>query len=50
MKRFVMAVALTCVVSATVLAGNIPTSDSSTPQPASPVVTVILTIISLVAG
>jgi len=47
MKRFALAVALTCALSATALAGSIPTSDVVAPQP-DPVVTVILTIISLV--
>lgn len=49
MKRFVMAVALACVVSGTALAGNVPTSDVATPQPPpNPVVTVILAIVSVV--
>jgi hypothetical protein len=52
MKRFVLAIALACALSSTALAGNIPTSDVASPQPqaTSPVVTVILAIISIVAG
>ena len=49
MKRFVMAVALACVVSGTALAGNVPTSDVAAPQPPpNLVVTVILAIVSVV--
>jgi hypothetical protein len=55
MKRFVIAVALACALSGTVLAGNIPTSGTPEPAPASSgntqapgiVATIILTIISL---
>lgn len=51
MKRFVLAVAFTCAMSATVLAGNIPTGDAPAPEASSSVVTtVLLTIISFVAG
>ena len=49
MRRFVMAIALACAVSGTVLAGDIHTTDSPAPAPPSPVVTVILTIIIAVA-
>jgi len=49
MKRFVLAIALACALSSTVLAGHIPTSDVAAPQPPpSPVVTVILAIVGLV--
>ncbi|MGH9929713.1 MAG: hypothetical protein ACREA9_10885 [Pyrinomonadaceae bacterium] len=52
MKRFLIAVALTCVLSGTTLAGDIPTCGApalapSTTQSSSVVATVILTIISL---
>jgi hypothetical protein len=53
MKRFVLALALTCALSGTVLAGYIPTIGSATPTPPEPqatsiATTVILTILSLV--
>jgi hypothetical protein len=62
MKRFVLALALTCAVSGTVLAGHIPTDGApghiptdgiASPAPAEPqttsiATTVILTILSLV--
>ncbi len=49
MKRFMIALALACVLSTTVLAGHVPTSDVAAPQPPpSPVVTVILAIVSIV--
>jgi len=48
MKRFMLAVALTCAISATALAGNIPITDGATPQPSSITTTVILVILSLV--
>ena len=51
MKRLVIALALTCVLSATVLAGNIPTDGAPSPgdtlTPPSVVAAIILTIISL---
>jgi len=53
MKRFALAVALACVLSGTVLAGEIHTTGAPepapTPQSSSVVTTVILTIISLVS-
>ncbi len=53
MKRFVMAIALACVLSATVLAGDVPSTDKATPAPtsqaSSPVLTVLLIIINAVA-
>lgn len=56
MKRFLQALALTCVLSGVVLAGDIPTVDAPAPPPASSemqsssvMVTVILTIISILA-
>ena len=55
MKRFVMAVALTGLMSVTALAGEIPTNDSPSPtatQSATTSVTlasVVLTIISLIS-
>ncbi|MBC8028765.1 MAG: hypothetical protein H7Z16_01530 [Pyrinomonadaceae bacterium] len=49
MKRFVMALALACALSSTVLAGDVPSGDAPAPQAGNPVVTVILTIISIVA-
>lgn len=68
MKRFVMALALACVISGTALAGDVPSTgapapgdvpSTGAPSPAragyipstgaaSPIVTVILTILSLV--
>jgi len=49
MKRFILAVAFTCAMFATVLAGNIPTGDAPASPPSGPgVTTVILTIIGLV--
>lgn len=53
MKRFVVAVALGCVLSGTILAGNIPTNGAPEPAPATMqssgvVATVILTILSLI--
>jgi hypothetical protein len=51
MKRLVLALALTCALSGTVLAGNIPTDGAPSPgdihTPPSVVATIILTIISL---
>jgi hypothetical protein len=51
MKRFVIAIALACALSGTVLAGNIPTGGAPSPsgetQTPSVVATIILTIISL---
>ena len=48
MKRFLMAVALTGIVSVTTLAGNIPTSDFVQPPPPPPLLTsVVLTVLSL---
>lgn len=57
MKRFLQALALTCVLSGVVLAGDIPTVGAPAPPPpassemqsSSVMVTVILTIISIVA-
>jgi len=53
MKRFMLAAALTCAISATALAGNIPIGDAPAPAPPAPqsssvVVTVVLTILSFV--
>jgi hypothetical protein len=48
MRRFVMAVALACVLSSAVLAGDVHSVDATAPQPPSAVVTAILTIISIV--
>jgi hypothetical protein len=50
MKRFVIAIALACALSGTALAGDVHSTDAAPPTPQSPVVTVILTIISIVAG
>lgn len=51
MKRLAMSVALVCVLSSATLAGNVPSTDYvPPPPPPSPVMTVILTIISFVAG
>jgi hypothetical protein len=52
MKRFVLAIALACALSATALAGEIHSTGAATaPTPeTNPLVTVILTIISIVAG
>ena len=48
MKRFVMAVVLTGIVSVTTLAGNIPTSDFVQPPPPPPLLTtVVLAVMSL---
>jgi hypothetical protein len=52
MKQLVLALALTCALFGTVLAGNIPTDGIVSPAPAAPqtpsiAVTVILTFISL---
>ena len=54
MKRFVMALALACVLSGTALAGDIPSTGAPAPGDIpstgapSPIVTVILTILSIV--
>ncbi|MDQ2975625.1 MAG: hypothetical protein M3R69_09480 [Acidobacteriota bacterium] len=51
MKRFVLAIALACALSVMALAGEIPTSDVAAPPPpqaSSPIVAIILTIISIV--
>jgi hypothetical protein len=53
MKRLVLALALTCAVSGTVLAGYIPTVGIAPPAPPQPpttsiAATVIVTILSLV--
>lgn len=54
MKRFVIAVVLTCALATTVLAGNIPTDGAAAPTPppatqsSSVAATVVLTIISLI--
>jgi hypothetical protein len=48
MKRFVMAVVLTCALSGAVLAGDLP-HDLPAPQVANPVLMVILDIIDAVA-
>ena len=51
MKRLVLALALTCALSGTVLAGNIPTDGAPSPgdtmTPPSVATTIILSIISL---
>ena len=51
MKRFVLAIAFTCAISGTVLAGNIPTDGAASPttQSSSVAAMVILTIVSLVS-
>ena len=53
MRRFVLALALTCALSGPVLAGHIPTIGVASPAPPEPqttsiAATVILTILSLV--
>ena len=48
MKRFVLAIALACALSSTALAGEVPTTGVTTPEPPNPVVAVILAIISTV--
>lgn len=55
MKRFLMAVTLACALSASALAGNIPTGGAPEPAPASSgathgpgIATIILTILSVV--
>ena len=53
MKRFAMMIALTCVLSGTALAGDVPSTGAPAPGDVpstgapSPMVTVILTILSL---
>ena len=55
MKRFVLAIALTGLVSMTVLAGDVPTNDAPAPQPTTTsstssstlLVTVIVTVLGL---
>ena len=54
MKRFVLAIALTGLMSMTVLAGDIPTNGAPAPAPTAPtttsstvLVTVILTVLGL---
>ena len=49
MKRFAMAVVLTCVLSVTALAGDIPSTDQSTPLAENPVLMVLISIIDSVA-
>ena len=49
MKRFLMAVAFTGIVSVTTLAGNIPTGDFVQPPPPPPLLTtVVLTVLGLI--
>lgn len=48
MKRFVLAVALACALSGTALAGHVPSTDVAAPQPPSPAVAIVLSIISAV--
>lgn len=51
MRRFVMAVALACVLSSTALAGLIPSTDVAPPPPPpepSPLITIVQIIISAV--
>ncbi len=54
MKRFLVALTLTCVLSVSAMAGSIPTCGAPDPPPpttqSSVTTTVILTIISLVVG
>jgi hypothetical protein len=51
MKRIALAIALACVLSGTAFAGDVHSTDAPAPQASSSVVTtVLLTIISLVAG
>jgi hypothetical protein len=48
MKRFAMALALMCVMSTSILAGDMPTGGKSeAPPPPPPLVNVVLTIIGL---
>jgi len=49
MKRFLMTVVLTFALSGVALGGDVPTTDSPAPQASSPVVTIILIIVSAVA-
>ncbi len=49
MKRFILAAALACVLSATAMAGEIPSTGAPAPASNSLLVTTILTIISIVA-
>ena len=48
MKRFVMALALACALSATAMAGEVPSTDvaAPAPQPTNAVITVLLAVIS----
>jgi hypothetical protein len=50
MKRFAMALALMCVLSISILAGDMPTGGKSEAPPPPPpaLVTMVLTIISLI--
>jgi hypothetical protein len=53
MKRFLVALALTCVLSVSAMAGDIPTVGTPSPAPtaqSSVAATVILAIMSLVRG
>lgn len=52
MRRFLMAVALACVVSSTAFAGIIHTTDVAPPPPPepNPVVEVLLTIIGVIVS
>jgi hypothetical protein len=49
MKRFAMAVLLTCALTGAALAGDIPSTDQPAPQAAYPFMMVILDIINAVA-
>jgi hypothetical protein len=49
MKRFAMALALMCVMSTSILAGDMPTGGKSeAPPPPPPLINVVLTIIGLI--
>ncbi|MEK6282041.1 MAG: hypothetical protein AABN95_16930 [Acidobacteriota bacterium] len=47
MRRFLMAVALACVVSSPALAGIIHSTDAA-PEPPSPAVAIVLSVISAI--
>jgi hypothetical protein len=50
MKRFVIALALACALSSTVLAGDVHSGDAPAPQASSPVVVAIVLAIISVLG
>lgn len=49
MKRFLLAIALTCALSSAALAADIPSTDRPAPLAPSPVLSVIVKIIRVVA-